>query len=223
MPCRGCASAIDVYKRQHAPCAARKKPSLYSTGPSSSSAMPRSRWPASPVTCWKKVRALPSSSECPWGSSMSSSPRPSLPAAPSPRLPLRGGAAGAPLRSPRCTPSWRAPDSENDRKTPLRKVFRPPPSRNVCFPALRRKGSGCLAAFRAFCPGSTPGNGLARKRQRNPVSYTHLSPVSRTRRSFACMGSGSSPISSKKMVPVSAISNLPFTPPTLAPVNAPVS
>lgn len=93
--------------------------------------------------------------------------RPSLPAAPSPRLPLRGGAAGAPLRSPRCTPSWRAPDSENDRKTPLRKVFRPPPSRNVCFPALRRKGSGCLAAFRAFCPGSTPGNGLARKRQRN--------------------------------------------------------
>lgn len=27
----------------------------------------------------------------------------------------------------------------------------------------------------------------------------------------------------QKMVPVSAISNLPFTPPTLAPVNAPVS
>lgn len=129
--------------------------------------MPRSRWPASPATCWKKTRAPPSSSECQWGSSMSSSPRPSLPAAPSPRLPLRGGAAEAPLRSPRCTPSWRAPDSENDRKTPLRKVFRPPPSRNVCFPALRRKGSGCLAAFRAFCPGSTPGNGLARKRQRN--------------------------------------------------------
>ncbi|MFQ8889728.1 MAG: precorrin-8X methylmutase [Bilophila wadsworthia] len=84
-----------------------------------------------------------------------------------PRLPLRGGAAEAPLRSPRCTPSWRAPDSENDRKTPLRKIFRPPPSRNICFPALRRKGSGCLAAFRAFCPGSTPGNSLTRKRQRN--------------------------------------------------------
>ena len=84
-----------------------------------------------------------------------------------PQIALEGRRGGSALRSPRCTPSWRAPDSKNDRKTPLRKGFRPPPSRNICFPALRRKGSGCLAAFRAFCPGSTPGNGLARKRQRN--------------------------------------------------------
>ena len=33
---------------------------------------------------------------------------PPCPAAPSPRSPLRDGAAAAPSRSPRCTPSWRA-------------------------------------------------------------------------------------------------------------------
>lgn len=42
--------------RTRALCSAEKARPLLD-GPSSSSAMPRSRWPASPVTCWKKVRA----------------------------------------------------------------------------------------------------------------------------------------------------------------------
>ncbi len=44
----------------------------------------------------------------------------------------------------------------------------------------------------------------------------------RTRRSFACMGGASSPISSRKRVPSSAASSFPFLRPT-APVNAPFS
>jgi len=47
-------------------------------------------------------------------------------------------------------------------------------------------------------------------------------PSSKTRRSFACMATGMSPISSRKSVPPSACSNLPVWR-EAAPVNAPFS
>jgi hypothetical protein len=43
------------------------------------------------------------------------------------------------------------------------------------------------------------------------------------RNSFGCISIGMSPISSRKIVPASASSNLPGLPSTLAPVNAPFS